>query len=77
MPLQSATFDTNSVTLFLNRKYPYAATCFAQDSLKHGDRIPSTAVEKWFKSYFPSPLNATEYRNLEANVSQAITFENC
>lgn len=67
-----AEFVTNEVTLYLNNKYPYAATCFAQDMLEYGDTVASTLVEKWFKSYFPSNVNQFEYRSLEANVTQRI-----
>jgi len=74
MALSKSTFETNEVTLFLSKRYPYATTCFAQDMLKHGDTVKSVVVEKWFKSYFPSEVAYSEYRMLEANVTQTVQF---
>ena len=74
MALSKSTFKTNEVTLFLSKRYPYATTCFAQDMLKHGDTVKSVVVEKWFKSYFPSEVAYSEYRMLEANVTQTLQF---
>jgi len=74
MALSKSTFKTNEVTLFLSKRYPYATTCFAQDMLKHGDTVKSVVVEKWFKSYFPSEVAYSEYRMLEANVTQTVQF---
>ena len=76
MAISTATFQTNEVTLFLSRNFPYATTCFAQDMLKHGDTVKSTVVEKWFRGYFPSEVAAQQYRNLEANVTQTVQFNN-
>jgi len=74
MALSTATFETNQVTLYLARTKPYAARCFAEDMVKYGDRVKSTLVEKWFKTYFPSNVNQYEYRKLEANVTQTVNF---
>jgi hypothetical protein len=75
MAISTATFRTNEVTLFLSREFPYAATCFSQDMLKHGETVSSILVEKWFKSYFPSNVNQFQYRLLQASVTQTIQFE--
>jgi hypothetical protein len=72
MAFSQSTFNTLEVRLFLNRKYPYAAQCFAQDF--SADTVPSIQVEKWFKRYFPAELAFTEYRNLEANVTQTLQY---
>lgn len=72
MALQSAKFNTNEVSLFLARRFPYAAQCFAQETLKYGDTIPSMAVSKWFQRYFPSPTGFNTFRQLEASVTQFI-----
>jgi hypothetical protein len=74
MALSKSTFKTNEVALFLSRRYPFATTCFSQDMLKHGDTVKSVVVEKWFKSYFPSEVAYSEYRMLEANVTQTLKF---
>jgi hypothetical protein len=74
MALQSANFKTNDVTLFLSRSFPYAAQCFAQDMLKHGDTVPSLEVSKWFERYFPSPLGYNTFRNMECFVTQYANF---
>ena len=72
MKYSTATFVTNEVALYLNRKYPYAATCFSQDMLQYGDVVESAIVEKWFKRYFPSNVNQFEFRSLEAAVTQTV-----
>ena len=78
MALSKSTFKTNEVALFLSRRYPFATTCFSQDMLKHGvkhgDTVKSVVVENWFKSYFPSEVAYSEYRMLEANVTQTVQF---
>lgn len=74
MALSTATFQTNQVALFLARTKPYAARCFAEDMVKYGDTVKSTVVEKWFRRYFTSEVAFYEYRNLEANVTQAVQF---
>jgi len=73
--LQSATFNTNEVTLFLAKRFQYAAQCFAQENLKYGDTIKSTVVSKWFQRYFPSPTNFNVFRELECSVTQFIDFK--
>jgi len=72
MTISSATFATNEVALYLDRKYPYAATCFSQDMAEYGDTVASAIVEKWFKRYFPSNVNQFEFRSLEAAVTQTV-----
>lgn len=67
---KNSTFPTNDVSLFLSRQYPYAAKCFAEDMIKHGDSVDAILVQNWFKRYFPSNVAHTIYRNLEANVYQ-------
>jgi hypothetical protein len=74
MPISSARFNTNEVTLFLAKRFPYAAQCFAQETLKHGDTICSTVVSKWFQRYFPSPTGFNTFRELECSVTQFINF---
>jgi hypothetical protein len=73
--LQSATFNTNEVTLFLAKRFQYAAQCFAQETLKYGDTIPLMVVSNWFQKYFPSPTNYNIFRELEASVTQHISFK--
>lgn len=72
MALKSAKFKTLEVRQFLNRNYPYAAQCFAQEH--QSEEVPSTVVEKWFKTYFPAERAYTEYRNLECTVTQFANF---
>ena len=73
--MENSTFKTNEVTLFLAKRYPYAAQCFAQDTLEYGDTIPSMAVSKWFQRYFPSPKGFITFRELEASVTQTLHFK--
>ncbi len=61
-----STYKVNDITLFLSKRFPYAATCFAQDNV-HRERIPASEVAKWFKSYFPSPTNHEVFRQMEAH----------
>jgi hypothetical protein len=70
MALKNSTFPTNDVRLFLSKQYPYAAKCFAEDMLKHGDLVESILVENWLRRYFPSNTARTIYRKLEASVYQ-------
>ena len=72
MAISQWTFNTLEVRLFLNRQYPYAAQCFAQDFTT--ETVPAIKVEKWFKSYFPSNMNQYMYRLLEANVTQTLQY---
>jgi hypothetical protein len=72
MALQSAKFNTNEVSLFLAKRFPYAAQCFAQETLEYGDTIPSMVVSKWFQRYFPSQTGFNTFRQLEASVTQFI-----
>jgi hypothetical protein len=72
MALSKPTFKTNEVTLHLAKIKPYASRCFAEDTAKFGDTVPSIEVEKWFKRYFGSNVNQYEYRKLEANVTQTL-----
>jgi len=74
MPISTARFHTNDVTLFLSKRFPYAAQCFAQDNLKYGDTILSQIVSNWFQRYFPSPKGYTTFRELECSVTQFVNF---
>jgi hypothetical protein len=76
MALAKAFFKINAVRLHLSKSFPYACTCFGQDMAKYGytDTVSSAHVERWFKSYFPSEVAYTEYRRLEANVTQTVQF---
>ncbi len=74
MPISTARFHTNDVTLFLSKRFPYAAQCFAQDNLKHGDTILSQIVSDWFQRYFPSPTGHNTFRELECSVTQFVNF---
>jgi hypothetical protein len=72
MALKSAKFKTLEVRQFLNRNYPYAAQCFAQDH--QSEEVASMEVEKWFKKYFAAEVAYSEYRNLECTATQFANF---
>jgi hypothetical protein len=74
MAISTARFQTNDVTLFLAKRFPYAAQCFAQDNLKYGDTILSQTVSNWFQRYFPSPTGFNTFRELERSVTQFVNF---
>jgi len=63
---KETTYSVNDIALFLNRDYPYAATCWGQDMVG-SERVPVSTVERWFKRYFPD-VNKAQYlfRSMEA-----------
>ena len=67
-------FHTNDVTLFLAKRFPYAAQCFAQETSKFGDTVPSQFVSNWIQTYFPSPTGFNTFRELERSVTQFTKF---
>lgn len=71
--MSQPTFITNEVTLFLAKRYPYCATCFGQDMVKHGDTVSELIVEKWLRRYFPAESAYNVWRALKNNVSQTNT----
>lgn len=70
MKIKSLTFETNEITLFLSKQFPYAAQRFAQENLE--ETIPELAVEKWFKRYFPSPTNHITFNQLKLNIKSIV-----
>lgn len=64
--LAGTTYAKNDIALFLNRDYPYAATCWGADMVNEGDRVAQGVVEWWFKRYFPSNLNQMVFRQMQA-----------
>ena len=62
---KETTYSVNDIALFLNRDYPYAATCWGQDMVGN-ERVTVSAVEKWFKRYFPSNVNQMVFRQMQA-----------
>jgi hypothetical protein len=77
MAIQSAKFKTSEVTQFLSTRFPYAATCFAKDTAKHGEFIPSLAVSNWFQKYLPTQTAYHLFKELQSSVTQSINFTDC
>jgi len=63
---KGTTYAKNDIALFLNRDYPYAATCWGADMVKEGDRVDVFMAERWFKRYFPSNVNQMVFRQMQA-----------
>jgi hypothetical protein len=71
----TSVFETLKVRQFLAPQFPYAEKCFREDFSKM-ETIPCSTVQKWFKTYFPSPTNFDLYRKLECQVVQIIFLKN-
>ena len=77
MAIQSAKFKTFEVTQFLAMRFPYAAICFANDTTKHGEFIPSLVVSNWFQKNLPTQTAYPLFKELECSVTQSINFTDC
>lgn len=63
---KETTYSKNDIALFLGKQYPYAATCWSQDSVNADERVGILVVENWFKRYFPSNVNQMVFRQMQA-----------
>ena len=58
------TFNTLQVRKYLEREYPYASRCFAEDFTDR-DTLPRLTVSNWFQRYFPSPTGSNLFKQME------------
>ncbi len=68
------TFKTSDIENFLvNSGNNYAAACWNMD-MSSKPTIDFFAVEKWFKSYFPSQKAHKLFREMECQCTQFMTL---
>jgi len=74
MVYKESYYNTIEVRLFLAKQFPYAAQCFGMEHTS--ETVKVTAIEKWFKRYFPAETAFSLFRQMEATITGYMEVDN-